>query len=754
MNKMLLGLLFACMSFSAMAQSTFSDSHLPLPVPVANGGTGQVGGLVFNSTAAASANTMAIQTALTAGGLISINCPAGSTLWVSGPLVSYSFSHITGNCYLENVANNNLNMFYNQAAVSSWTTEYINSGTIATGPLAMIWQGNTPNWVASTSYVKGNYVVANGNIYWENAASCTSAGSGGPSGNSGTSTGPTGTTGAAIADNTCSWYYVTVNNANSNSYSPTSYTIYYPGNTLAVNNFITVTPQPDTGSSNAWTASQTAHTRGGPCDSAYFGTFLVTAINDSNYVTVQLERMPTASFSGIPINVKQADQNIIVDGNLTFDGNNANNTSYSGIESSSNLVFANVADLEVTNVGTNQSPGYGLILSGGKNVNIGFLRSPGGTGNSSNQRDLLKIYGSFDVVAHDLYPNSDLGGEISVQTEESPTGSYTSYILANQDTLNVTVRNLSGKTCCATTYPSHPSLYMDQIIWDTVDIKSTNYGNYFINVQGPITGTANVGSIVYRNVTASGGQGNAGQGASIDNLVLDNVSNGPSSTTASYGLPVFYGYANINHLLLSNSHISTGSNQKILSLYGTVKDVTVSGGTVVGTNGTLISDDGLAVTSATVRDVYVSGIGALFSGGNDTANVYFQNVQSSSTSTGAAFSGGTHTVNVSGSSFYNMAQGIARFNNTATISMLSSGGNSLTGTSVWWTFPVGTDTASSYGFDIQCDVTKMTRTTGEYCYNTNTSPGSGTLTTAGPVMDQGTSSGSWFALYSPLLQTY
>jgi hypothetical protein len=27
-------------------------------------------------------------------------------------------------------------------------------------------------------------------------------------------------------------------------------------------------------------------------------------------------------------------------------------------------------------------------------------------------------------------------------------------------------------------------------------------------------------------------------------------------------------------------------------------------------------------------------------------------------------------------------------------------------------------------------------------YNTNTSPGSGTLTTAGPVMDQGTSSNS------------
>jgi hypothetical protein len=59
-----------------------------------------------------------------------------------------------------------------------------------------------------------------------------------------------------------------------------------------------------------------------------------------------------------------------------------------------------------------------------------------------------------------------------------------------------------------------------------------------------------------------------------------------------------------------------------------------------------------------------------------------------------------------------------------------------------------------YGYDIQCDVTKMTRTTGEYCQNTNTAPGSGTLTTAGPVMDQGTSSNSWFLMSNPSGQQY
>ena len=38
--------------------------------------------------------------------------------------------------------------------------------------------------------------------------------------------------------------------------------------------------------------------------------------------------------------------------------------------------------------------------------------------------------------------------------------------------------------------------------------------------------------------------------------------------------------------------------------------------------------------------------------------------------------------------------------------------------------------------------------------STNAAPGSGTLTTVGLVANQGTGSGSWFALFSPLTQTY
>lgn len=94
-------------------------------------------------------------------------------------------------------------------------------------------------------------------------------------------------------------------------------------------------------------------------------------------------------------------------------------------------------------------------------------------------------------------------------------------------------------------------------------------------------------------------------------------------------------------------------------------------------------------------------------------------------------------------------------NGNPTFVVQSDGANQLVGTSpAWFKYDGSTPPTTVYGFDIQCDVTKMSRVTGEYCRNTNASPGSGTLTTAGPVMDQGTSSNSWFLRSNPSGQTY
>lgn len=136
------------------------------------------------------------------------------------------------------------------------------------------------------------------------------------------------------------------------------------------------------------------------------------------------------------------------------------------------------------------------------------------------------------------------------------------------------------------------------------------------------------------------------------------------------------------------------------------------------------------------------------------AFVSFTDNYSNTVFAGITISAGTNYFRIGNNQISGMVGGLAYFNGTRTINLYSNGGNVLYNSSVWWSFAVATDTASSYGWDISCDVTKMTRTTGEYCFNTNTSPGSGTLTTSGPVMDQGTSSNSWFLMSNPTGQQY
>jgi hypothetical protein len=90
----------------------------------------------------------------------------------------------------------------------------INSDTSAIphGAQGATWFGLVGNyginpWAQSASYTSGAQRAANGNIYTETVASCTSASSG---------TGPTGT-GTGITDGTCSWSYVALNGAGARS---------------------------------------------------------------------------------------------------------------------------------------------------------------------------------------------------------------------------------------------------------------------------------------------------------------------------------------------------------------------------------------------------------------------------------------------------------------------------------------------------------------------------------------------------------
>lgn len=748
---------------------TASAANITGTLPVANGGTGLVPGLSFNSTSAATANTSAIQTALTAQGHVYLDCPYNSVLWINGPLTISSNTHleVKQSCHLEQSANNQNNMLVNAAYLSAWTTEYINGGTIATGPLAVIWSGSTPAWAQSTAYSKGNYVVANGNIYWENASSCTSLSSGaGPKGSAGSSTGPTGTTGASISDGTCSWYYVTTVAVKSTTLSAV---VYWPANTLPLYGYIAITPQPDNDTTRQWTGSQAAHARGGPSDTAYFGTFKVAALNDSNWATVILERVPGANFSGIPVQVKQADQGITITGGGTWDYNAAQNAVVGSetdpsIQRNSIAVLSSVALLTIDGfVGQNANK-YVLNLNGTKEGFIRNISSP----NTTNS-DLVKVYGSFDTTVQDLHCfNSD--DCFSFQTGEG--ASFIGEIITSQDVLNSTARNISGDGGLNVKVdPTDANCIIDNVVIDGVQSLNNLVGGSSINnaavftIQGTASGSGTIGRLYVSNInnrstTSSSPTVYTYNAFSATEIVFDGVSGNYNSVSGAH-LFDFSSGMTANYVAIKNPRFVAGSNGILANMSGTINLLDIQGGSFsaasAGTGNVVWMNSGSSISQTNVRGMNIVNANYIVynqnSSGGTTVN-FTDNVTSGTSQAGYGASGGTSTLLFSGNNFSGMTLGAARFNATATVIMRSAGNNVMTGSSIWWAFPVGTDTSSSYGWDIQCDVTKMTRTTGEYCYNTNTSPGSGTLTTAGLVADQGTSSNSWFLMSNPSGQVY
>jgi hypothetical protein len=688
------------------------------------------------------------------GASVVIASTSTSIVWLNAALNIGSNTHleVTTACHLEHVAGTYANVIQNNAWLSPWTTEYNNSGAIATGPQAVIWGLSTPAWVASTSYAKGNYVVANGNIYWQNATSCTSAGSGGPSGSAGTSTGPTGTTGAAITDNTCSWYYVTV----STGYPTygTFATVYYPNSGLAANDWVTINPQPDNGSTNYWSGGQTAHTRGGPCDSAYFGTFQVYGVNDANYITVILKRAPGAAFSGIPMNMKAADHDIEISGGGALDFNEPGNATPVNQLARETIILVSAARVTVDNIAFPQADGYGLVVSGLNTFRFSRLSAKTWT-----HGDLLKVYGSFDGVIDGVDSYTDSNGEISVQTGEP--SAYSTVVMDTQDLINIKISNISGHAAAFSIYATVSNLYMDNVIVDGIATDTLGGGTYSaFRLVGTPSVPSTAGTIIIKNATIN--TTNNGAYATgpmtVQSLILENVSsnwiNGGNTATQDV-FAVQTGFV-IDNLVVRHFKWNP-SNSRYIYNAGTITNLTVEDGYAqpsTASNGVLVYQNSGTISNANFTNLYLNGVANIAASLNGTAanltNVYALVITAAFTITG----GSNNIIRVSGSHFTGMYFGIARYNATATVAFYSGGGNYFDGSSVWWTTPTGTDTILAYGFDIPCDVTKLARVTGEFCSNTNTAPGSGTLTTAGPIMNQGTSTGSWFLMANPTGQVY
>jgi hypothetical protein len=180
-------------------------------------------GLANDLVITGGSSVVTLQVNTTGGGGLNINTrnqqPAAfnntvtSGGFYSGGTGTYTFSGSQSNPGTQYGYLFNANM---AGSVSSGTIAMnsitINSDTAAIphGAQGATWFGLVGNyginpWAQSASYTSGAQRAANGNIYTETVASCTSAGSG---------TGPSGT-GTGITDGTCSWNYVALNGAGS-----------------------------------------------------------------------------------------------------------------------------------------------------------------------------------------------------------------------------------------------------------------------------------------------------------------------------------------------------------------------------------------------------------------------------------------------------------------------------------------------------------------------------------------------------------
>ncbi len=758
-------------------------------LPVANGGSSNVPGLVFNSTSAASANTSAINTALQAAGNVSIGCTAGQIIYVNATLLVYSNTHlfIQPGCTVTSIGNY-APILENAAAAASWTQLYNSSGIITSGPLSIIRESDVTTWSTSHSFSQGNYAhTAANNLYWQSASSCTSASSG---------TGPSGT-GTGITDGTCSWNYVTTNVPTGYSYPTIQYSdanivavVNWPSHGQAVGNYIFLTPVGDTTAAPYWwTGTQTAHTRGGLSDTSYFGIFPVIYVNDSNNVTVLLRRPPATAFTGIPMYVKQADMNIYVEGQGVLNGNYPTNTPTTNCNGAAGesatdcegVIMAGVENLHWEGTQIEQAQRYGFHGNGIENGDISYNVGPLGT-----LWDNMKLYGpAFDVTVHDMsgpsysYSNATPSGDdfLTIQAEEGSVGA--TQVFACGDILNVKLDNIhSYAGLNVGLYMSNAYLWTDQIEASRIS---------------PMDAESNRGYFTILGISEIGGGTSAGNIGTIHLHDIDFLE--PTPSTSHFLLAVMapnttISQINMDHIDYSPVYLSAPSNLAVISA-GTIDQLNISkvtgnstqgpevfvgavgsdnGGVVnqinfndsyfnvsSGTSGYVVGTYGssAAINSVNLNDLYMTGNSASIV--QDYSAIPNISISNSSFPTDAdalvLTAGASDNIFISNVYAPNLAQGVARLTTTASVS-ISSGGHNNLGSSSLFTYTSGTPTITAYGWDLKCNVATLARVTGEYCNNTNISPGSGTLNTAGLVANQGTSALSWFLLSNPSGQQY
>ena len=777
----LIVLLFAAATQSADALPLFGfGNSQPISGQMGGSGTTYVD-VTVNQTDAATGNWQHIQDALNKGGHVVVDC--NGAVYISQTLYVKSNTRLTitpASCAITGISGTGTlvaNYASSLANVPWVTTQFQGSGnTGTTNSFSVIWAGNVAPWVASTAITTVTtatnpvYQSSSGNIYYlTNTTSCTTG--------SGTLTG----TGNAIPDGTCTWNYVTTNQAYTGANQFMTATVYYPSHGLVVGNAVHLTPAPNTigttnwaastayltgqtrisssnyyvdlgtsanpnsctsstvapsGTTNftdgtcvwgyagptsapqyVWTGAETGVNPGALVDSAFMGPFYVTAVNDTNYVTVSLRRQPATAFSGVPFYVKKADENITLDGGGTLNYNYPTNAAFGGVNSnvtSMTMNFSSVYNLNIDGIVGKKSQKYILDLAGISNCSIKNVNASVDGTNS----DRIKGYGPlFDCT---IDGSSGPGGDDIISFQSEDGASFNTYTQNVGDILNVTAKNFTSENgISATIYVNQPNLVMDAITLDHFVMK---YGlasgaRTPIAIYNGSNQVSTLGSLFVKNMpntmAVNGLVQEYGSGGGIvQNLFLDGVEGNYAlgQTNNTTGSAAILTLANVTNWTFNNIVVSNWRSQPCAKTNdgafilggGTVNNMVIEKGSAIacaGGQGYGVYLNGSTVNHLTIRDNYFYNTNAPIRAFTASDVIFERNyVAGSAAQQGVGVSVTGMKVHLNSNYCSNCSNGLMRINSGAfNTTAFSDGQNTLVSGSVG-AVNLGSGTLYTYNF--------------------------------------------------------
>lgn len=642
-----------------------------------------------NSTAAASANTAAIQAALNAGGLVQILVPG--YVYTTGTLV------YTSNTRLVLGPNTTIRQAPTAAPVPTiWSSSFVAYKT--GGTAVTLAQTTTTNQVV-VSWTGHGFTAGQGVWLFETPTVATYGGSG----NSITATNtlvagtpvmfsgtpPTGLTAG-------SHYYVSATGLSSSSFEVSATS---GGSVISLS-----------GSASNLTF------RG--LQSPYLGVFRVAYVNNANSFTIYTKRAPAAAPTGLVAAVP-AVQNFRMEGGAYNFDYATNSTGWTAGYMEDDVFLVGLIDSSVSSVYVYDAPKYAFVVQAVNNFKME-------KSSARNTSDGIKFYGPIFDSSMDQWASATGDDGVSVQPQDD--GVYTVQMAAvgGGDILSLHLRGLSTEFGTVSGLPNLTGgiqVYgTDGFLIDDIVIEDASSNGAPLQLTpSNVSSIAPIGSIRIKNSANTGTGASSADSVLVNTVTVDNLEFYPGSYQPGNGAQgssnkAFITTANstVKKLTIvgfnTNNQPSNGGFYQFITLAGTLNQVVFrdfslinnsGGGTVfVGVTGTnsiesITFENGYADTTAKDMLYWVTAP-------SNTPSIVARNVTWEGTSFIELPTTGTYNVQLASDYFtthISSSLGILHLEASSTVTVKSDGGNVFS-TATFVQGTAGSPTLAVYGYDL------------------------------------------------------